>query len=333
MLFLSAVAKVLPVFLLILTGVLLRRIGFLHPSTVADLKKLIVNVTLPAALFLAFSSVDVGLGDLAIVAIVFGACLAVLLLGRPLGRALRVQNPYFAYLISGFEAGMLGYAIFGAVYGAENLYKFGIVDLGQVLFVFIVLVPGLQRLQHTGAAQPLSRSLVKLLQTPVILAIVAGLLFNRLGLTALFSRQPLLDGLLEALRLAGAMTTPLVALAIGYELQMRPGALRDPLVTTAARLLIWLPLGYLFARFVVGGWLGRDTISQAAVMAMVLLPAPFVIPIFLRRKSSAPDNTVSAADAGGADDEDANAVVNTLTLGTLVTLAAYAFVPLFFPPG
>jgi predicted permease len=324
--FLSAAAKVLPVFLLILTGLLLRRIHFLQPATVQELKKLIVNVTLPAALFLAFSTVTVGVGDLLIVATVFVACLAFYLAGPWLGRALGIQSPYFPSLITGFEAGMLGYAIFGAVYGSENLWKFGIVDLGQVLFVFIILVPGLQRLQREGQAESLGRSLLKLLQTPVIIAIVAGLLFKALGLTALFAAQPLLDGVLEAVRLIGAMTTPLVALAIGYELQMRPGALRKPMITALARLLIWVPLGLLFARFVVGGMLGRDAVFQAAVMTMVLLPAPFIIPIFMRRK-------VGADGRPDEDDEDANAVINTLTIGTLITLATYALVPLFFPPG
>jgi len=325
MLFLSAFAKVLPIFLLILAGLLLRRREFIQPTTVQEIKKLIVNVTLPASLFGAFSAVSIGLGDLAIVGSVFVACLVMLLLGRPLGRLLGIRSPFFASLMTGFEAGMLGYAIFGAVYGAENLYKFGMIDLGQVLFVFIVLVPGLQRLQQAGAAEPLTRSMVKLLQTPVILAIIAGLASNQLGLTALSARQPLLDGVLDALRLLGAMTTPLVALSIGYELTLRPGALRAPMVAAFVRLLIWVPVGLLFARYFVGGVLARDIVYQAAVMTMVLLPGPFVIPIFLRRKTS-------AAGVPADDDEDANVVVNTLTVGTLATLAAYAFVPLFFPP-
>ena len=33
--------------------------------------------------------------------------------------------------MTGFEAGMMGYAIYGTVYGADNLYKFGIVLAGE----------------------------------------------------------------------------------------------------------------------------------------------------------------------------------------------------------
>ncbi len=322
MLFLGAVAKVLPVFLLILTGVLLRKLAFFGPATVADLKKMIVNVTLPAALFLAFSTVQIQPAYLLIVAAVFGACLLVLLLARPLGLRVGVDSAYFPSLLTGFEAGMMGYAIFGAVYGAENIYKFGIVDLGQVLFVFFVLVPGLARMANPHGPTSFGATLLGFVRTPVIVAIVGGLLFQAIGLTALFAASPLLDGVLEAVRLVGAITTPLVAFVIGYELALRPGALRAPALTAALRLLIWLPAGALFAWLVVGRWLGLDSVFQAAVLTMVLLPGPFVIPIFMRPDSAHPERS----------EADANYVVNTLTLGTLFTLAAYAFVPLFFPP-
>ena len=313
--FLSALAKVLPIVLLILLGVGLRRINFLQLSTIQDFKRLIVNVTLPAALFLAFARVTVELRYLLIVVTVFMACLLVLLLGRRLGPWLGVRSPYFPSLITGFEAGMLGYAIYGAVYGAENLYKFGIIDLGQVLFVFFILVPGLERMT-AGAKPSFSATLVSFLKTPVILAILGGLLFKSVGLTDLFTASPMLNSVLEAAALVGGMTTPLVALVIGYELAFRPGAMRGPVVTATARLVIWVSAGVLFTWLVVGRMLQLDTAFQAAVLTMVLLPGPFVIPMFMQ----------------GDDEADANYVVNTLTIGTLVTLFAYALVPVIFPP-
>jgi predicted permease len=312
--FLTALAKVLPILLIILAGVALRRLRFFEPATVDDLKRLIVNVTLPAALFLAFARVSVELRYLVIGMSVFAACWLVLWLGRWLGPALGIGSPFFPSLITGFEAGMLGYAIYGAVYGQENLYKFGIIDLGQVLFVFFILVPGLTRM--AGGPVSFGATLLGFLKTPVILAIVGGLLFNRLGLPDRFAAAPLLNSVLEMLGLVGAMTTPLVALVIGYGLELRPGALRGPVVTAGVRLAIWLLLGVPFALWVVGGRLELDAAFQAAVLTMILLPGPFVIPMFMREPS----------------EEETAYVINTLTLGTLVTLFAYALVPILFPP-
>ncbi|MCO5246879.1 MAG: AEC family transporter [Anaerolineae bacterium] len=314
MVFLTAFSKVLPVFLLILLGVLLRRIRLMRPESVADIKKLVVNVTLPAALFLAFSQVTIELHYLLIVVTVFAACWLVLLLGGRLHGPLRIDSPFMPSLLTGFEAGMMGYAIYGAVYGADNIWRFGIIDLGQVLFVFFVLVPGLKRLS-TGATS-FRETLLGFLKTPVILAILAGLLASQIGLSDLLAASSIGDSLLETVRLVGSMTTPLVAIAIGYELQLRAGEISRPLRTIATRLLIWVPAGLAFSLLVVGRLLHLDTAFQAAVLTMAILPPPFVIPLFMPN----------------ADEADVNFVVNALTLAILVTLVAYPLIPALFPP-
>ena len=54
--------------------------------------------------------------------------------------------------MTAFEVGMLGYAIYGGVFGQENLYRLAIVDLGQVLFVLFVLATVLTR-RATGVSR------------------------------------------------------------------------------------------------------------------------------------------------------------------------------------
>ena len=300
MVFLTAFSKVLPVFLLILLGVLLRRIRLVRPESIADIKKLVVNVTLPAALFLAFTQVTIELHYLLIVVTVFVACWLVLLLGRRLHGVLHIDSPFMPPLLTGFEAGMMGYAIYGAVYGTDNIWRFGIIDLGQVLFVFFVLVPGLKRLS-TGATS-FRETLLGFLKTPVILAILAGLLAGQIGLNNLFAESSIGDSLLETVRLVGSMTTPLVAIAIGYELQLRAGEIGRPLRTIAVRLLIWVPAGVAFSLLVVGRLLNLDPAFQAAVLTMAILPPPFVIPLFMPN----------------AEEADVNFVVNALTLAPVL---------------
>lgn len=312
---LTALSKVLPIFLLILLGIVLRRMQFVSWGTVQDIKKLVVNVTLPAVLFLAFAQVSIEPQYLLIVLTMFAACTMVFVLGRLIGLPLRISSPYLPSLLTGFEAGMMGYAIFGAVYGLENIYKFGIIDLGQVLFVFFVLVPGLERM--SVGTRSFRATVLNFIKTPVILAILGGLLFKQTGLDDLFSSWPLTNSVLETLGMIGSMTTPLVAIVIGYELQFRAGALRFSFRTEATRLLIWIPFGLALSLLLVGRWLGLDSVFQAAVLTMVILPPPFVIPLFAR----------------DADVADTDYIVNTLTLATIITLLAYTLVPVFFPPG
>ena len=78
MVYLEAFSKVLPVLLLIGLGAVLRRFGFLSEAAIHGFKQLVVNITLSAALFLAFAGVSLEGGHLVIVALVFLLCLLAL---------------------------------------------------------------------------------------------------------------------------------------------------------------------------------------------------------------------------------------------------------------
>lgn len=311
--YVEALFKVLPVILLILTGIFLRKKQFIGLETVQDIKKLVVDITLPALLFLAFSGVNIEPPHLIIVAIVFGACLLALFLGRKIQPWSGIATPQFPMLMSGFEAGMMGYAIFSAVYGAENVFKFGIIDLGQVLFVFFVLVPALQALTDP---QPFAHTARNFIKTPVILAILGGILLSMTGLMARLSSFPLFASLTDTLTLISSVTTPLVALIIGYEMRLQKGDLAGPLRSIAIRMAFWVPFALLLSYGVIDRWLNLEKGFQAAVMTMFVLPPPFVIPIFMKENRQ---------------DEQAY-VVNSLSLATLVTLFAFAIVSVVYAP-
>jgi hypothetical protein len=311
----DALGRVLPVLLLFALGALLRRRAFLAESTIADLRRFVLAITLPSALFLTFLRVDLELRYLPVVATVFAACVAMLLAGPALNRLVGVRSPFAGPLTTGFEAGMLGYAIYGGVFGQEALYRFGIIDLGQVLFVFFVLATVLTR-RATGTTPGLGPTVAAFVRTPVILAILAGIAGNLVGLGELLDASPLTAALLQTLALLGACTTPLIAVVIGYSTSLRRGALSRPARTVAVRLVAWVALAVPFAAFVVTGVLGLDPLFAAAVMTMAVLPPPFVIPLYM---GSRPE-----------DEAERDYVADTLSLGTVVTLVAFSVVAAVF---
>jgi malate permease and related proteins len=244
----------------------------------------------------------------------FGSCVLALLVGRVIRPVVRIESPYFPMLMTGFEAGMMGYAIYVTVYGADNLYKFGIVDLGQVIFVFFVLVGALER--QSSVAKPLKETLLAFLKTPVIIGILLGIAANPIGLLALLGSSPIAGGVLHAVELVAGLTTPLIALIIGYEMQLHKDQLWEPLKTIGLRLLFWLPIGLAISVVLIDRVLGLDRGFQAAVMTMIILPPPFVIPLFIPE----------------ADRVNRTYVVNALSLATVVTLFAFAGVTILYPP-
>jgi predicted permease len=311
----DAFSRVLPVLLLVGLGALFRRYGFLTPAAIDGLRKLVLNVTLPAALFLAFLRTELEAQYAIIIISVFGACLLMLAAGPWLRRGAGIGSEAMPSLMAGFEAGMIGYALYTAIFGAENLYRFAVVDLGQVIFVFFVLAPVVMR-WASGQAPPLSETAVAFVKTPVIIAIVAGVAGSLLGLADPVESNPISNAGLETLGMLAAVTTPAIAIVIGYSTSFSAGSLSDPMKTLAVRLPIWIVAAALFNWLVIDQLLGLDRLFQAAVMTMAVLPPPFVVPLYMAR----------ARGRDVSDDPDHDYLANTLSLATIVTLVLITIV-------
>ena len=311
----DAFSRVLPVLLLVGLGALFRRNAFLSAAAIDGLRKLVLNVTLPAALFLAFLGTELEAEYAVIIVSVVGACLVMLLAGPYLRRGARVQSEAMPSLMAGFEAGMIGYALYAAIFGAENLYRFAVVDLGQVVFVFFILAPVVMR-WASGQAPALSETAAAFVKTPVIIAIVAGVAGSALGLAEPLESNAVTSAGLETLALLAAVTTPAIAIVIGYSTKLSAGSLSDPARPWAVRLPIWIALAIIFNVLVIDQLLGLDRLFQAAVMTMAVLPPPFVVPLYMAR----------ARGRDVSDDPDHDYLANTLSLATIVTLGLITIV-------
>jgi len=313
-LILDALGRVLPILLLFGLGALLRRRAWLAASTVADLRRLVLTVTLPSALFLTFLHVDLEPRYLPIVVAVFVVSVVILFVGPVLLRLVGVQSEYGGPLMTGFEDGMLGYAIYGGVFGQAALYHLGIVDLGQVFFVFFVLATVLVR-RSTGVRPGLVATARGVIRTPVIIAILGGVLGRLIGLGDILDGSPILASIPATLGLLAACTTPIIGIVIGYSTTLRLGALRRPTITIAVRLAIWLLLAVAFDRLVVEGVLGLDRLFGAALFTAAVMPPPFVIPLYMGAR---------------ATDEDRAYATDALSVATLATLVLFPVVAAAF---
>jgi malate permease and related proteins len=328
----DALAKVLPVLMLIGLGAALRRTDLLRPGTVDDLRRLVLDVTLPAALFLTFLRVTLEGQYALVVGGVFAACLAVFAAALLVVRGAGVRPAVAPGLLAGFEGGMIGYAIFGAVFGQDQLYHFAIVDLGQIPFVFFVQATWLAR-RASGRSPTLGATLVTFARTPIVLAIAAGVAGSLVGLGPVLDASPVGEAVLRTLALLAAVTTPVIAIVIGYSTRLRRGVLGAPLVTVAIRMAVWVTLALAFNAIVIDGLLGLDRLFQAAVLTLAILPPPFVVPLYLRARRGA--GPAPGGDPAAVAHERLNAAeheyaVNTLALATVATLVAFVAVAVAF---
>jgi malate permease and related proteins len=308
----ETISATLPVILLVFTGIILRRIKLITRSTIDDFQRLVVNITLPLLLFKAFATMHFESRYFLLVAVIFTACTIVLFISSKLSFIPGLKNPYASFLMAGFEAGMLGYAMFSAIYGVDNISYFAVIDLGQVLFVFFILITRLEVFQ--GRDIGLARTLMNFFKTPVILGILAGGLVNAMGIYKVLETQALTGSILRTAEILAGMTTPLVAIVIGYGLKFRTKGISEPVKTVSLRLILWVVLALAFNYLIIRQLLGLDRMFEAAVLIMAILPAPFVVPFYLPSEN----------------DDSKEYILNALSLGTVVALFASVIVRLMY---
>jgi len=294
---------VLPVILVIVIGILCRSGGKLSREGVNALKSVAVDIALPAVLLNAFATADYSLRSIVIPLIMFLICIAGWALGKASGKMLRMQSRFVPFLTTGFEAGMLGYTLYTMLYGAEQAANFALVDLGQVLFVFTLYKI---LLNMDSAQKGNGMSLVReMFSSPVILAIIAGLLLGATGLYRALIPSGISSVFDACVSFVSAPTSVLILLSIGYDLVLKDIRWGETCKVVALRFGIMLVL-MAAAIGAVSALFGYDRALTGAIIVMFILPPPFVLPVF-------------------ADDADQRVYISSaLSVSTLAAVAAFA---------
>lgn len=289
----------LPVFAALFIGILCRKRSILSRDGVDALKKLAVDITLPAVLFSAFATAEYTPRNMLIPLLIFALCIAALALGFAAKKLFGFESRLMPYLMTGFEAGMLGYGLFALLYPGQSTANFAIIDLGQVLFVFTVY-KGL--IMGKGSAGELAR---QAFSSPVLWAIIAGMLFGITGLYSALKPSGISDVIDKIAEFIAAPTSCLILISIGYDLQLRQTPWKNVLKYTGLRIAVMaviLAAAVLVNRSLLGG-----AMHEGALVLLMILPAPYVLPIF-----------------SDAEDERTD-IASTLSVMTLLSLVLFSF--------
>jgi len=291
--------------ILMTAGYVLAKQGWLGERAIDGLKKIITNLTLPLLLLRAFLRLAPDGRNVVLALGVFASCAAMGLAGALLARIARLPRPETRLLFQGFEAGMLGYALFAGFHTAERLPAFAALDMGQVIYVFTVLM--VQMSMRSGGENSASQHAIfpwrDIAKSKVLWAIGGGIVLSLLapGFADMIAVRSGFAG--AVFDTVGGLTTPLVCLVIGSSLSAGIVFDRDILRIVAFRAALGLGLGLVFAYLIVPALEFSEWHARAALVLFVL-PPPFVIPVYHKDK--------------------ANFVSSVLTLSTIVSIAFIA---------
>ena len=268
----SVLETALPVFAALAIGMLCRSKGLISREGVDTLKNVVINFTLPFVLVNAFATAEYSPAAVLLPLSVFAVCCIALVLGFAIIKLFGMKSRLAPFLASGFEAGMLGYALFQLLFPQEKISQFALLDIGQTLFVFTlfkILLSGKRDWKAIGK---------DMVTSPILWAVFVGVI---LGATGLYRAMGIwgISGILDSVTgFLSAPTGMIILLAVGYDLVIR----EIPWKKTGGLVLMRLAvMAVCYGIFVLlNRTVLQGMIFEGAALLMVILPPPYVIPVF-----------------------------------------------------
>ena len=301
-------SKVLPVLVMIALGRLCETKQIINDEQHAGLKAIVGDILLPVVLFQAFFTADYGKRMLLVFVLVFVGYGAALAAGYALRRFVKPYGRFMPLLMTSAEGGMLGYALYALLCGADQTKTYAMVDIGQTVFAYTVF---LTALKAAGGEKMTPKFIMKNIVTNKgCIGMLSGIVLGALGVYRAIDGTAAGEIVSSLLSFITAPTSALILIIMGYQLHVSKQLLRPVLTTMGLRLGVLAVVcaavsGILFAV------IPFDKGLLLALMLQYTLPAPFIIPLY--------------ADLG----DDAEYVSTTLSLGTVLAVLLFFLLTAF----
>lgn len=305
--FLQVLEMVLPVLIMIALGYLCKKKNFIDEKGLQGLKAFISNIAIPVVLFMAFYQAEYNMTSVIAFVIVY-ICSSLALGFGYLTKRFVNNSKLMPFLLSGFEAGMLGYSLFTLLVGPENRSYLATVDLGQTIFVYTLYLALLSNM--TGNKATVKSTIVNMFKNKAFIGTLLGILFGITGLGKLVTESNIGGVFTNSLNFITAPTAGIILITVGYDLSFNKKVLSPVIKTIVLRLAVMTLLLFI-ASTLLFSLVPKNNTLHLALILLFSLPAPFVIPMFADMK------------------EEGSYVSTTLSLNTLVTIAIFIGLAIF----
>ena len=237
-----------PIFLVLIVGVFLERIGMINDNFVDVASKLVFNVTMPALIFISITehSKDPGSHLSLLVFGIIATFLTYLVLEFLATRLIAKKEDRGIIVQGAFRSNMaiIGLAYCINAYGDEALAIASIYIGGVMILYNVLAVITINR--SMGANKSIKDSLIAIAKNPLIIAIVLALLATQINLK-------LPDVVTQAGNYFARMTLPLALLCAGASLRFK--ALKqdlNPAMLSTIGKLVLMPVVLTLGGYMVG---------------------------------------------------------------------------------
>lgn len=270
---LSVLQVIAPIFSAILLGMLARGKKLLTPEENKGLQQFVMKFGLPCVIFNSCLTAEIGAEALSSMALVIPV---VVISTFWAFRARKKQYPYhnLPQLFTAQETGMLGIPLFMILFGVDQAYRMGVLDLAQAVTAY----PTIAILSADTGENPSPGQIVKkVLTSPLLIMSVLGLSLNLTGIGDWLNSVGIGPVITESTSFLAQPVSAMMIFSVGYNFSLTKGN----------RGTIFKIAGIHFAYFaiccvIIQGILflipDMDALTRWAILMYCTLPASYLSP-------------------------------------------------------
>ena len=295
-----------PVFLMMLLGLLFRKIGWIDDEFASKMNKFVFRVPLPVLVFSDLATVNFDeVWDIKF--ILFCFCVTVISIGISIvisylwkDKSIQGEFVQASYRSS---AALLGIAFIQNIYGTSGMAPLMIIGSVPLYNVMAVLVLSLFKPGQNGLDRKvLKKTIMGIVTNPIIIGIVAGLLWSAFKI-------PILHIMEKTVNSVAGVATPMGLMAMGATFDIRKAFAKVKPSAVAAFIKL---VGFAGVFLPAAGWMGFR--QEELVAILVMLGSATTVSSFVMAKNMGHEGTLSSS------------VVMLTTLFSAFTLTGWLYI-------
>lgn len=284
--FITVAQVVAPIFTAIFLGIIAKKHALISAEGVQGMQQFVMKFGLPCVVFNSCYSADIGAESLSSMALVLPC---VLLSTFWAFRARKKQFPYhnFPQMFAAQETGMLGIPLFMILFGADQAYRVGILDLTQAVTAF----PTIALLSANTGENPTPTQIAKkVAASPLLIMSIAGLALNLSGIGGWLDSVGIGGVITESTSFLTQPVSAMMIFSVGYNFSLAKGNRSAIFRISAIHFVMFAVFGVLI-QLALSLLPNIDPLTRWATLLYCTLPASYLAPTLGRTEE---DKTVAS---------------------------------------
>ena len=264
---------IVPIFVAISLGLLAKRKQLLSDEENRGLQQFVMKFGLPCVIFNSCLTADIGSESLGVMAMVIPFVLLSTLWAFS-SRKNKFPHHNLPMLFCAQETGMLGIPLFMILFGVDQAYRIGILDITQAVVVY----PVIGILSANTGENPTIKSILKSVCTsPLLIMCALGLALNFSGARNVLADVGVLGIITETTGFLAQPVSAMMIFSVGYNFSLDSGNRSTIFKISTIHFIMFA----LFGLIIQAGLFflpGIEPITRWSILLYTTLPASFLAP-------------------------------------------------------